>query len=111
MATTTYTQYNLDDPNKPWIGADVDSDLDYTRDWTEWLDGDTISQLIPVFGGPLKQGTNASSTNGTSTKIWCAIDKTHATYKVGSKFPLTHRIVTAAGRKEDFTVWLKLEEH
>lgn len=95
----------------PSIGADLNSDLDYTRDWTEWLAGDTIATFTPIFSDGVKQGTNPSSNTTTGTTIWATPDLESPKAKAGGKVRITHRITTAAGREEDYSVELKLGEY
>lgn len=95
----------------PSIGCDMDSDLDYSRDWTEWLNGDTIQSFTPVFADGVAQGDNPSTFTTTSTTIWAVPDRLNAKCKPGAKVRITHRIETVAGRKEDYSVDLKLGEY
>jgi hypothetical protein len=95
----------------PSIGADLDSELDYSRDWTIWLDGDTIQSFNAVFADGVKQGDTPSTHTSTSTVIWAVPDKLSAKCKAGNKVRITHRIETVGGRKEDYSVDLKLGEY
>lgn len=95
----------------PTIGCDMDSELDYSRDWTEWLDGDTIVAFTPVFAEGVIQATIASTNTSSATTIWAKPDRTSAKCKAGAKVRITHRIRTAAGREEDYSVDLKLGEY
>src|SRR6476469_7689010 len=90
--------------NVPLIGADLNSDLDYSRDWAEWLNGDTIIEFTPVFSDGIMQGTNPSTFTTTTTTIWAKPDLASPKAKAGAKVRLTHRIRTAAGREEDYSV-------
>lgn len=100
--------YNLDDPLHPWIWADIDSELDYSRNWAEWLvAGDSLLSITPVIQTPLLLGTQSPFISTTFTIIWV---KVGPTAKANRQYSLTHRIVTAQGRKDDRTVWLKIRE-
>jgi hypothetical protein len=80
---------------------DPDSTLDYEIDWTAWLGADTIatSTWIPATGI-----TEASSTNTTTTAtVWL----TGGT--VGQTYLVTNRITTAAGRTDDRTIRVQVQ--
>ena len=76
--------------------------LDYSIDWSLWLDGDTIqssSWTVP-------QGlTKASETNNNSTTtVWLSGGTLDQTYTV------TNRITTANGRTDERSILIKVED-
>jgi len=81
---------------------DPDAILDYTVDWSEWLDTDTIaSSDWEVPSGMSEQ--SSSNTTLTAT-VWLSGGTTDNTYAV------VNRIVTAAGRTDDRTIYIRVEE-
>lgn len=94
---------------KEYIDHDINADLDYSRSWAKWLaivGGDTIVTLTPILEAPLMLGDNGSQIDAgnTATRIWVkgGVD--------GAVLGVTHRIVTAAGRKDDRTVYLRCKQ-
>jgi len=77
---------------------DPNSIIDYVIDWTDWLQGDTISTSAwTVPSGITKQSdTNTDST----TTIWLSSGT------AGDTYVLSNRIVTVGARTEDrsFTI-------
>jgi hypothetical protein len=81
---------------------DPNAVLDYTIDWTRWLAGDQIATsewLVPT--GLTKM---ADSTTASSATVWLSGGTAGQTYTV------TNRITTAAGRTEDRSFIVKVEE-
>lgn len=81
---------------------DPDDVLDYHIDWAAWLNGDTIatsSWLVPA--GITKDSD--SNTDETAT-IWLSGGTASTIYQV------TNRIVTAAGRTKDQSIWIAIQE-
>ena len=92
-----------------YIDHDIDADLDYSRSWAKWLaivGGDTIVSITPILQAPLVLGDNGAQIDagGTATRIWVKGGVVDAVLGV------THRIVTAAGRKDDRTVYLRCKQ-
>jgi len=81
---------------------DPDAVLDYTIDWSPWLDGDTINTSIYIVANGIVEDSR-SNTN-TETTIWLSSGTSSVKYKI------TNRIVTAAGRTEDRTFYVKIKE-
>jgi TRAP-type uncharacterized transport system substrate-binding protein len=81
---------------------DPDAILDYAVDWGRWLAGDTIAASVWLVPTGL---TNVSETN-TATKaiVWLSGGSAGVTYTV------TNRITTAAGRTEDRSFTVRVEE-
>lgn len=81
-----------------WPAKDPDAVLDYSVDWTDWLDGDTISTSAWTVPSGITQ-TSASTTTLITT-IWLSGGSGGRTYEI------KNRIVTAAGRTEERTIRL-----
>jgi hypothetical protein len=75
--------------------------LDYTIDWTDWLDGDTIasSSWTPDAG----LTATAPSHTTTAATTWLSGGTVGATYRV------TNRITTAAGRTDDRSLYITIK--
>lgn len=81
---------------------DPDAILDYAVDWSRWLAGDTIAAsvwLVPT-------GLTKVSDSNTATRaiVWLSGGSAGVTYTV------TNRITTAAGRTEDRSFAVRVEE-
>ena len=76
--------------------------LDYSIDWTLWLDGDTIQ----TSSWTVPQGlTKASETNNSTTAtVWLSGGTVDQTYTV------TNRITTANGRTDERSILIKVED-
>ena len=95
------TQTFLFDRTGPYLLKDPDSNLDYTFDWTEWLDGDTVaSSTVTVTGGT--KGT--TSNTSTAVTVWVSGGTSNQTITVACK------ITTSAGRIDERSVRLKVQE-
>jgi hypothetical protein len=85
----------------PYI-KDPNAVLDYVVNWATFLGADTISSdswIVPVGI------TSASESNTTTTStIWLSGGT------IGQKYALTNRIVSAGGRTEDRTIYVKVKE-
>jgi hypothetical protein len=81
---------------------DPNAVLDYSIDWTRWLAGDQIaaSEWI-VASGPTKM---ADSKTATSATVWLSGGT------AGQSYIVTNRITTAAGRTEDRSFTIRVEE-
>ena len=104
MATETFV---IAAGNKPTILKDPNAVLDYTLDWSEWLEPltDTIASVnVAVSGVTLDHTTN----NGTSVTIWISGGT------VGTRGEARVRITTvgtgARPRTDDRTVYFKIKE-
>jgi hypothetical protein len=79
---------------------DPDSTLDYTLDWTAWLDGDTItSSTWTVPAGLVQESATYTTTTAT---IWLSGGI------AGNDYVITNSIVTAAGRIEDRSIRIRV---
>jgi len=81
---------------------DPDAVLDYSVDWSDWLDGDTItaSQWIVPVGLTLDSSTNST----TATTVWLSGGAVRFRYSV------TNRITTASGRVDDRSIVVQVVE-
>ena len=75
---------------------DPNAVLDYTLDWTLWLNGDTITSDTWTVPGGLTSVLEVTTAR-TST-IWLSGGTT------GTEYTLVNRIVTIGGRTEDRSV-------
>lgn len=85
----------------PYI-KDPNAVLDYIINWAAFLGADAIlsdSWIVPT-GITSVTETNTS----TTSTIWLSGGT------VGEKYALTNRIVTAGGRTEDRTIYVRVEE-
>ncbi len=104
MATETF---EIAAGNKPTILKDPNAVLDYTLDWTEWLEPltDTIASVsVAVSGVTLDHTTNSA----TSVTIWVSGGT------VGTPGSARVRITTvgtgARPRTDDRTVYFRIKE-
>lgn len=97
------TTYTTDHKGRSVIEKDPNAVLDYSFDWTDWLDGvsDTISTATFTCTGATVVSTSVAS--GVAT-AWVSGGT------VGDHIPLQCRIVTVGGRTEDRTVYLYIVE-
>ena len=79
---------------------DPNAVLDYTIDWTAWLDSDTISSSTWIVPSGI---TEDSSTNDTEITVIFLSGGT-----AGEIYSVTNRITTAAGRTDDRTIRIKM---
>ena len=77
---------------------DPDEVLDYTIDWTNWLDTDTISTSSWTVASGLTE--DSESNNTTSATVWVSGGSAGTTYKA------TNTIVTADGRTKQGAIEL-----
>jgi len=81
---------------------DKDAKLDYTADWTAWLNADDLDSVTWIVPAGITK-TNESS-NTKIAIIWLEGGTLAELYSI------ICRIVTAAGRKEDRTLLFKIVE-
>ena len=87
----------------PIFIKDPDDNLDYSIDWSSWLDDDTISSSAWLFSG-VEQGDSANTNTTTSTTVWVKGGT------VGRNGTARNRIVTAGGRQKDQTLAFPIRE-
>jgi hypothetical protein len=84
------------------FSKDPDAILDYAVDWSRWLAGDTIAASAWVVPTGL---TKVSETNtATKATVWLSSGS------AGQSYTVTNRITTAAGRTEDRSFTIRVEE-
>lgn len=107
MATIEVETYNLDNPDRPTISHDVNADLDYSEDWTQWLlqaGGDSIQSAIMILEAPLLPGAQPVAWDANTVTGWVTGGTVNKTLRV------TFRITTVAGRVDDRSVFLRCKE-
>lgn len=100
----------VDDRGKPTITKDPNAILDYTFDWSEWLDA--IPDLI------LPSGTRAEfplASEGIVVDSFEVVDDRKVTVWVsggtlGKKAQLTCRIHTVGLRQDDRSVYMRIKD-
>lgn len=85
---------------KRWV-KDPDATLDYTWDWTDWLNGDTISGT-PTITVPAGITKSTQSNTTTAVTAWMTGGTVNGTYDIACK------IVTAGGRTDERTVRIEV---
>lgn len=103
MSTETFDVTN---PLKPKILKDPNDILDYTWDWTDWLNlvTDTIFSHTVLPAAPVT--VQSSSQDGTNKKVTAVL----AGGTAGQLHMITCRIVTVGGRTADRSIYLKMKE-
>ncbi len=81
---------------------DPNAVLDYTIDWTRWLAGDQIAASEWIVASGLTK--MADSKTATSATVWLSGGT------AGQSYIVTNRITTAAGRTEDRSFTIRVEE-
>jgi hypothetical protein len=83
---------------------DPDSVLDYTFDWTDWLDGDTINSSTWTIESPLTMVPASDSYSDTKTTLYLTGGD------AGSDYLVTNRITTAASRTAERSFEIRIRE-
>lgn len=81
---------------------DPDAVLDYTINWSDWLDGDTISTSDWTVPTGITKTTDSETS--TTTTVWLSGGT------VGTTYNMINRIVTDGGRTEDRTIAIMVSE-
>jgi len=78
--------------------------LDYTIDWTKWLDeaGDAIATSTWIVPTGLTKVTETNTTKLAT--VWLSGGT------VGTNYTVTNRITTAAGRTDDRSITIRVQE-
>jgi hypothetical protein len=100
----TTDTYDVGNPAKPTILKDPDAVLDYTFDWTLYLDDivDTLSsRTIVVPSGITKV---SDSIVGKTVVVWLSGGTVGTTYRI------VCRIVTVGGRTDDRSIFVKIKD-
>ena len=89
---------------KATILKDPNAVLDYTFDWTEWLDDltDTIASRVVTPGTGLTLDSDAIA--GKKVIAWVSGGT------AGTTYTLACRITTAGGRTDERTIYIKVKE-
>lgn len=81
---------------------DPNAVLDYSIDWTRWLAGDQIAASEWIIPSGLTK--MADSKTSTSATVWLSGGT------AGQSYIVTNRMTTAAGRTEDRSFTIRVEE-
>jgi hypothetical protein len=81
---------------------DPDAILDYAVDWSRWLAGDTIAASVWIVPTGLTKATESNT--ATKAIVWLSGGS------AGQNYTVTNRITTAAGRTEDRSFTIRVEE-
>ncbi len=81
---------------------DPNAVLDYSIDWIRWLAGDQIAASEWIVASGLTK--MADSKTATSATVWLSDGS------AGQSYIVTNRITTAAGRTEDRSFTIRVEE-
>jgi len=79
---------------------DPNAVIDFKINWSDWLNGDTISTSTWTVESGITQDSESETT--TTTTVWLSGGTAGLTYTV------TNRIVTAAGRTDDRSIAVKV---
>jgi hypothetical protein len=82
---------------------DPNAKLDYQIDWEDWLDSDTITASTWTVTSGLTVEDDTIFTT-TDTTLWISGGL------VGSTYRAVNHITTAAGREEDKTMTINIQE-
>lgn len=86
-------RFYLDADDYDAVQLDPDDIEDFTRDWTRYLDGDTISASAWTASGVTVDSSSNTTTSATVTLSGLKRDPAE----------VTNQITTAAGRKKSWT--------
>jgi hypothetical protein len=81
---------------------DPDAVLDYEWDWSAWLGADTIASHTVTADSGLT--VDSSAKTATAVTVWLSGGT------VGASYNVTCHIVTAAGREDDRTIGITVQE-
>lgn len=109
------TTWNSDNPAKVWMQKDKDAVLDYPIDYKDWLDDiqdNYASHTVVNVSGIVIDSSSYTVTasaggvavTGKYVVVWCSGGT------VGETAQFTIRIVTAGGRTDDRTFYLKITD-
>lgn len=89
---------------RSWPIKDPDAILDYTMDWSRWLEGDTIDSATFSLTTAAGLAIGSQSFTDRTATVWL----TGGT--AGERAEIKCRIVTAAGRQQDHSAPLAIAE-
>jgi len=81
---------------------DPDAVLDYTINWADWLDVDTISASSWASSTGITIDTDTNTT--TTATVWLSGGR------ISESHTVTNSIITAAGRYEDRSITVSIRE-
>jgi hypothetical protein len=81
---------------------DPNAVLDYSVDWTRWLNGDTIATSAWTVPAGLTKVSDTSTTKAAT--VWLSGGT------IGQSYTVTNRITTAGGRTEDRSFDVKIAD-
>lgn len=81
---------------------DPNAVIDYSLDWTRWLDGDAIATSEWIVPDGLVKVTDSRTTKIAT--VWLSGGL------AGQSYTITNRITTTGGRTEDRSFAVKVEE-
>lgn len=81
---------------------DPNAVLDYSVDWSRWLDGDSIASSAWTVPTGLAKVTETNT--DTKAILWLSGGS------AGQSYQVTNRITTTGGRTEDRTITIRVEE-
>ena len=76
--------------------------LDYTIDWSDWLDSDTISTSTWTVPTGLTEDSDTNTT--TTATVWLSSGT------AGTQYTVINHIVTAGGREDDRSIYIMVED-
>ena len=85
-----------------YFTKDPDAVLDYAIDWSRWLGSDTIQTSTWTVPSGLTEVS--SEHTSTTVTIWLSGGTAGQTYTV------TNRIVTAGGRTDERSIYIRVEQ-
>lgn len=85
---------------------DVDAVLDFTFDWTAWLDGETISSFDVTPETGLNVNSDGLDVDSEQVTAWVRADEATA----GKDYLLSCKITDTAGRTDERTMTIKVRE-
>lgn len=116
---TTGAAWITTNPKKPYVEHDVNDQLDYPLDYTDFLSetGATIASVVVVLPvttppNPMKVISNATIAAGLKQMVRVGVDSGIyvAADHLNLKFPITFRMTDSNGQVKDRTLWFKVVE-
>jgi hypothetical protein len=88
-------------PSNRYYTKDPDATLDYTLDWSEWLETD---ETIDTSTWIIPEGitTVRDSQTDTTATVWLSAGN------LGQRYTATNRVVTSAGRTDDRSIYITI---
>jgi hypothetical protein len=86
----------------PIYPKDPSGKKEYSLDWSDWLGSDTISTSTWTVPSGITKVTDSKTT--TTTTVWLSGGST------GYNYLCTNHIVTIAGREEDQSIIVKIQD-